>query len=235
LGVLNRSFSARSYIRIVLVVVLGVVTLRGGAQAQGPYAVKRNNQGVELLEQEKSLEAQQSFIDALMAEEELAEAHYNLGIAFEGSKEEEKAIKEYKTAAKMTEHEELKFSALFNAAKLSGEMENVDGALDLYQQALDIQPDSDEVRKNIQILMMRSQGGGQSGEQEQKEKDNQDGEEEKEKPQEPQQDKPQEFKSKQLSKEDVRRILDELGRQEEKIRNEVINENQEETPVEKDW
>ena len=102
--------------------------------------------------------------------------------------------------------------------------------------ALEIYPDSKEATVNLELLM-NSQGGGGGDDQQQEDGDSQSKEDQqKQKPQQPKKNPtPKPFKSKDLSKEDVKRILDELKRQEEKIRERLQNDQAEEDSDVKDW
>lgn len=178
----------------------------------------------------------------------------NLGLAFELNEEKEKALKEFKAAnkyAELSDDDELKFISRFNLARAYG-VEKIDLALETYQKALELKPDSIEVKTNIELLLQQQQGQGKGkggqGDNKNKEKDdqNQDGEgdqDQKDKDQsdnsdkKPQQQQKQkkEFKSKELTKNDVRRILEELKNQEQKIRAKEFGGKAKERPLGKDW
>lgn len=179
----------------------------------------------------------------------------NLGLAFELNEEKEKALKEFKAAnkyAELTDNDELKFVSRFNLARAYG-VEQIDLALESYQKALELNPDSIEVKTNIELLLQQQQGqgkgkGGQGenknkdkndqnqdgqGDQEQKDKDQSDNSDKQ--PQQQKQKQKKEFKSKELTKNDVRRILEELKNQEQKIRAKEFGGKAKERPLGKDW
>jgi Ca-activated chloride channel homolog len=200
--------------------------------------IMRNNSGVKAIEKQRSGEAYEKFVDALAADPYRAEIHFNLGFTFEANKEPEKAMKEYATALQMTKDPAVQFRALYNSGRLAGEMKNIDLALQYYQDALEIIPDSKEVKTNIELLLQQQQGGGNGeGEQNQQGKDQSEqgnGQQPKQYQQQGKQ-KPKSFKSDQLSQQDVNRILEELKRQEESVRDKFQREGAKDAPRDKDW
>jgi tetratricopeptide (TPR) repeat protein len=209
--------------------------------SQDASIVKKNNSAVGKIGEEKFLEAYTYLVDGIMEDGDVAEMHYNLGIVFEGMKDEEKAVLEYEASVERTEDKDLSFRAHFNAGRVFGAQARIDEALEHYQKALDLKPDSVETKANIELLLKKEQGGGKSqqeknengkGKSESQEKEN----EGKERRKELQPNKPQKYKGKNISAKDVKKILEELKRQEEKIRGKVLNkDSQEEESVEKDW
>lgn len=207
-----------------------------------------NNKGVKELTQEKRTEAFDVLSKSLVDHPNEPALSYNLGLLFESTEDKEKASQSYLSAAKNAAAEpDLKFNALFNAARILGEQKKRDEALRLYQEALEIHPDSVEVKTNIELLMSNSGGGGE-GKDQQDQKDKKEGDDQKEqenkpddkkdqeKKTEPQQKpKPKPFESKELSQQDVKKILEELKRQEEGVRAKFNEKYRKETPVEKDW
>lgn len=189
------------------------------------------------------LSAKDLFLKALVSDPQQPELHLNYGVTLELTKEEEKSLKEYLLAAELSPKKSaLQFSAFVNAARVWAKMKSIDKALEYYQRALAIVPESKEVKTNIELLwqQQQGQGEGEGGEgqegdsskdpQEPKEQDQKDqGQEPQKKPQ------PKPFKSKELTKEDVRRILEEIKNQEQKIREKVNQKNIKEPPREKDW
>ncbi len=145
----------------------------------------------------------------------------------------------------------VKFVTHFNYAYVLSKKGELNNALENYQSALDIYPRSLEVKTNIELLVQQMQGGGGKSDQE-NEDDQQDqegegqGQQQKQQEQEQQSDqqkqqkkqknkKPKEFKSKELSKQDVKQILDELKRQEEDIRKRINEKQTKSKPIGKDW
>ena len=165
---------------------------------------------------------------------------YNMGEILEQVKDFEKAARHFELAARLTNDKELKFQSLFNAGSNLAQDKKVAEALKAYQEALSIKPDSVEVKTNIELLLSSQGGGGGQGDS-QEQKDPQQGDQNQQnqnngKPdQKKPKNQPRQFKSEDLSEQEVRRILDELKRQEEKIRGKELKKPQKESPNDKDW
>lgn len=217
--------------------------------AQSPKTVYQNNEAIGLLGEEgRSFEAKQILQEQVIEHPDLGELKYNYGQVFEKSNDADDAIREYLGAAKNSKDGGLQFQAFFNAARLYGEKKEIPNALKYYQLALDLKPDSIETKTNIELLM-KSGGGGGGGKDNQKQDSNNqqdkkegEGDPKKDQPQpqgqKPQQQpkkQPQKFKSQELSEQDVRRILDELKRQEDGIRKKLNDQKPQESPIGKDW
>lgn len=219
-----------------------------GAQASWWRAIEKNNDGVKKLEQDMNLDAHNQFIGALSEDPFMAEIHINLGLTFEKNKEPEKALSEYVLALEGAKTPATAFYASFNAARVLGEMQKYGEALSLYQSALEIRPESLEVKTNIELLIQQmqqqqQQGGGGGKDDKDKKKDekkdnksddDQDGDREGERINRREQE-PKPFESQHLTKQDVDKILEELKNQEQKIRMQQNQKSGKETPHEKDW
>lgn len=230
-----------------------IVTLAGlllsAAIATPLDAIRSNNEGVKLMEKKESYQAYQKFIDGLSKAPFDPVLHLNLGLSFELNEEFDKALKEYDGVAKDERvHPDLRFKASFNAARVKAHLKDIPGALIRYQAALNINPESNEAKTNIELLW-NGQGGGkgegkdnQDNKDQQDQKQNQDQQQKDEKKQgdqkqPPQQKKPQpqKFESKELTQQDVQKILDELKNQEQRVRAEYDKKNTREVPREKNW
>lgn len=226
--------------KVFLMLALNVFAI--SAHAENPAVVFKNNKAVREFNNEKLFESRINLEKEVVNHPKVSALHYNLGVAHENSKEPEKALKEYLSAAKAAEDPELQFQANFNAARLYGEMKDIPNALKYYQAALEINPESQEVKNNIELLFQGNGGGGNNSDKEQEsdQKDQQDNNQNQQ-PQQPQNNQqqkkqaPKPFNSKELSEQDMKKILDELKRQEEQIRAKMNNQKSKETPVEKDW
>ena len=221
-------------------------------------AVLRNNDGVRKYMQKNSKGAFDGFADALGDLPFSGAVHYNLGNAFMANQEPNKALSEYREAMRLApgdspSDKEIRFRSLFNAAVALTGLKKTDEALDLYQKALEIKPDSLETKTNIELLTQGQGGGGDNENENQDDKSEQgDKEDKKDKegqgkddkenkqPKNPEKfenpkPKPRPFQSEQLSQQDVGRILEELKRQEEQIRARMQNEGAKDAPPDKDW
>ncbi len=226
--------------------------------------IEENESGIEFLKKKNYPEAREHFIRGLGESPESAELQFNLGLAFDGLGEKENARKAYGQILKNPMvSKELKFAAHFNLAELAGRERKIDEALNDYQRALDENPDSKEVKTNIELLIKKQQqqqnsqspnpkknegqagskskdgnqgkeGGhqknqGQGGEQEDKDLQPSD------KKKSYGASKPKPFESEQLSPGDVKKIMEELDRQEQKVRAEYNKKQIKENPRDKDW
>jgi len=215
-----------------------------------PGIISKNNEAAEKLKEKQSYQAYRDLTDILSDAPFEPEVRLNLAYAFETNEEFDKAIKEYLSVASGTADAKLKFEAYFNAARLFGEKKQIPEALENYQKALDIDPTSIEVKTNIELLFSKQSGGGGDGDDKQKDKSDQGKGEEKEKPgdqekkdqeqpQPNQQNKqkraPQPFKSQELSERDMKNILEELKRQEEKNRAKMMDQAPKENSSGPDW
>lgn len=240
----------RSGLLLSMCLVLLAPALADASEFRG---ILRNNSGVKHFSEKRADLAMEEFTAALGDLPYSGAVHFNMGNAFLARRDLEKALSEYEQALRSAtgdsrEERETRFRALFNSAVVRTEMKDIEGALNLYQKALEIYPDSIETKTNMELLVQQMQGGGQ-GEREQNENDNQqndqqeknesEGQDNKEK-QEPQKFEnpratPRPFKSPELSPEDAKRILDEMKRQEEQIRAKMQRERVKDRPPEKDW
>lgn len=167
---------------------------------------------------------------------------FNWGVLADVEKDPQAAAGQYQAAADLaagSQDAEMKYQAHFNAGNAWAQARNVEQALRSYQAALDVRPDSEEVKRNIELLMAgQGGGGGQEGEQESKE-----GQQNSQQQQSPQPEKPQQkqqqkrkFSNPNLTEQEVRKILDELKRQEENVRAKEFNQKPSKEPGNgKDW
>jgi len=214
-------------------------------------AISRNNEGVHLMQNKESYKAYQKFIEGLSKAPFDPALHMNLGLSFETNEEFDKALKEYELVARDENMpNEMRFQASFNAARMKTQLKDIPGALKHYQAALDVKPDSQEAKTNIELLWQGGGGGGQGDNKDNKDQnqDNKDQKDQKDqkdnkdqnkdqKDQQQQQQKPQsqKFESKELSQQDVQKILEEIKNQEQQIRAEFDKKNQREVPRDKNW
>lgn len=229
-----------------------IVLFLASASATSLRSVRLNNQAVQNLQSKNYYQAYKQLLTALSEDPFDAKIHLNLGLTFQVNEESAKALQEYDVIQRLPNVEpEVRFMALFNAATVQTALGKIPEALDLYQKALELAPDSQEVKTNIELLWKGGQGQG-SGKQDSKDqkdqkdqkdhkdqKDQKDPQKDQKKPdqggQEPEKKQPQKFESQQLSPEQVRKILDELKNQEQQIRAEMNRKESKETPRDKNW
>lgn len=198
--------------------------------------IENNNDGVASLENEDPKQAYVLFLQALAEDPFNSLVRLNLGFVFEQGKEYQKAYQEYMSAYKYAKTDEEKFAALFNAGNAMKEAKNYEVALKAYQDALALNPQSKEVKKNIELMWKGGGGGGGQNEKEQpqdgeQQQDSQSPQDQQEKPK----PKPKEFEGKELSESDVKKILEELKNQEQQIRAKEYDKEPKSVPKDKDW
>lgn len=169
---------------IFLLVCGGLV---GCGNAPHPKTLRLNHEGAEFLKKQTFPSALDKFVEALRYDPYQSEVHLNMGLAFEGLEQSDKALQSYHQAQQVATQPWQKFMALFNEAQLLGKGKKIDEALALYQKALEIIPGSKEVKTNIELLTQDQQGQGDGEGQDQKEQDQKDKKDQKQDPK--QQDK----------------------------------------------
>lgn len=191
-----------------------------------------------------------------------AMTHSNIGILLDNIQKPDEAEKSLSYALKLAEGDldkEAVFAIRYNLGVHFGTLKKIPEALDFYQQALELVPNSKEIKTNIELLIQQQQKDQQKKDQkdqksgddknqdknqnqdQNKQKDNKDkdGNENKNQEQEKQSSpkyQPRPFKGDQLSEGDVKKILGELRNQEQKIRaNFDKKEKGRSKKNEKDW
>ncbi len=208
--------------------------------------VWRNNRAVDQLDQKKFLQAHESF-NRLLGEHTFHSVfRFNLGVSFVGLGEVNKAIKMYRELLKLHPLPPgVEFSSLYNlgvlySLLLGEDPENLNRALRFYQKALEIRPDSKEIKTNIELLFRGSEGNQGSGKSSQERKNGKKEYESRkkksftDKPDE-KQGKQQKNKDKKMSEKDVEKILNELKKQEQNIRARHKRKKFREADREKSW
>lgn len=205
-------------------------------------AWSHNRKGIQNLGQKNYYPAHQEFMRALETDPLNPYVQMNLGLTFEANEEFAKAEKAYRGVLLLEkENSELRFQALFNLAGALARQQKIDEALAMYQAALEIQPESLEVKTNIELLWQGGGGGGQGNNKDEQDKEQQGNNQQKREqslnqPQPDQQkQQPKPFNSQDLSKEDVKRILDEIKNQEQSIRANEYEKGPKESAKGKDW
>ena len=256
LGLLSLVFSDRMFWeKVMVVMVSGWLLTTPSAEAASLEAWLSNREGVKALEEKQNSLAYQKFLETLKSESLSPEVHLNLGIYFEVMENFDEALKAYEVAEKMSKTPEQKFYSLFNQGSVAAKKKDIDRALKAYQGALDIYPESMEAKKNIELLWQQGGGQGQGSDKnkdqnkdknqnqdqnqqnkdQQKQKDPKDQKDQKDQKKEQPKPQPQQFKSQQLSQEDVKKILEELKNQEQAIRAKEYERGKKENPKGKDW
>lgn len=225
------------WINLILPLVV-CTSSQAGAATYDSYM--RNRDGLKKFEAKSYFPAYQDFMKALEDDPLNPELHLNIARSLEANEEFGKAEQAYKSILRLLPADSPhKFEVLFNLAGVQAKGKKIDEALVSYQQALELSPESQEVKTNIELLW---QGGGEGegeGKEGQDPKDQkgkgQDDKEDQKSP--PKKDKPQPkpFDSKELSPQDVKKILDEIKNQEQSIRAEENDKGAKQAQPEKDW
>ena len=215
------------------------------AQAPSLQDTWINNRAVDDMKQKKQLEAYEQLRDLAVRNPDNSLFLFNLSSSFIGVEQNNKALKMLQELAKSKEPMDpiLKFAIHFNLGSLYSDKKlmDIDQALYHYQQALAINPESLEVKTNIELLLKGGQGQGK-GENQDDQKGDQDQEKQDEgqQPKEPQEftnkpQQPNQFKGEDMTKQDVNQVLDELKKQEQKIRAKYDRKGKREADRAKNW
>jgi Ca-activated chloride channel family protein len=227
-------------IKALFISILALSPLAHGGELRG---IIKNNEGVSRYDKGKPMDAYGFFTDSLGELPFAPEIQYNIGDSFLQMKDLDKAISQYKLAIKLApgsskREKEVRFRSLFNIGAVLASQNKTDEALESYQQALEMKPDSIETKTNMELLTQTGGSGGK-GDKDSKDKkdDGEGGDDQKDKQvsNKPRENQPQPYKGKDLSRQDVDRILDELKQQEEAIRAKDQREGGKDAPPDKDW
>jgi len=206
-------------------------------QAATVNSFVRNREGISSFKRKNMYQAYQKFTKALEDDPLNPELQMNLARVFEENEQYDKAEQGYRAALKLLPADSSRrFEAQFNLAGVLAKQKRIDDALGAYQAALELDPDSLEVKTNIELLWQGGGGGQGDGKQDQnqdqKGNDQQQGQGEQPKDQ---RNKPKPFDSQHLTQDDVKRILDEIKNQEQNIRAQDYEKGQRERAKNKDW
>lgn len=207
-----------------------------------------NRTGLKHLEKEPRM-AISEFLKALENDPMNANIHMNLGLALLAAEQPEQAIKAFKSARTLAKDPNQRFESSYNVGVVAGQMGDVETALRYYQDALEVHPDSQEVKTNIELLFKGQkdqqnkdgQGQGDPKKDPSKGGEGDQDKDQQQQPKDPQQQKPapkkqpQQFKSQELTPNDVKKILEELKSQEQGIRAKEYEKGKKERSGGKDW
>lgn len=236
------------------------------SSAQNLELIYQNNKAVGAFQAEKKMDAYEQFLETLLINPYDPVVQFNVGSALNALGEEEKSEKLYKQllvdvdqrlqkglpSSEQQQWLKVKFAILYNLGVLYQGQKNIDSALEFYQKALELLPDSKEVKTNIEMLISSGGGGkGQGQDKDQKNQDqqgegdsqqDQDGEGKQDQkqqqgksPKDQQQKGKKEFDQSQMSMEDLKRIMEELKQQEQGIRSKVQRKGTKSEPKDKQW
>jgi len=225
--------------------------------------IYKNNEAVRQSRKEKHLEAYEEFLGLTASDPYDPILQYNLAASLAANGEVEKSqalynhllnvlderLKTATTPGQQRELYTLKYASLYNLGVQYQAAKDPDKALEAYQRALEIVPDSKEIKTNIEMMFQGGQNGKGKSDQKQQGKDGdgqgqqdpqdqgKDGKQPQPKPQDQnnQGQQKKEFDQKQMGKEDLDRIMDELKQEEENIRAKMGNKGGKNESKEKNW
>lgn len=197
----------------------------------------RNREATAKFEEKSYNAAYKGYVGALEDDPLNAAVQLNIARTLEAGEDYEKAEKAYLSALQLLpENSQPRYQALFNLGNVRAKLKRIPDALEAYQAALAINEESKEVKTNIELLWQGGGGGGE-GDQESQDQNDQKGQGKNDKPQEgPEKPQKQKFQSKELTPDDVKKILDEIKNQEQNIRAQENDKGQKTgTRGGKDW
>lgn len=236
-----RSLVTRTLSSVTCAIAVATLFVPAPGEAGELRGIIKNNQGVSRYDKGKPLDSFDFFTDALGELPYAPEVQYNIGNAFLQMKDVDRALKQYDTALKLARtnskrDKEVRFRALFNKGAVLAAQKKNEEALTAYQLALNEKPDSEETKTNMELLLGGGSGGGEGDKEDKEKKDEGEGQQQNQKMEnQSKKPQPQPYKGKDLSKQDVDRILDELKQQEEQIRAKQQREGAKDAPPDKDW
>jgi len=163
----------------VLILALSVFLLAGCLNSRSPSmaTLYRDYQAGQDIKNEKHEEALAKYYLLLEEDVERGATHSNIGVLLNAVQKPEEALKSLLHALKLAEiskDQETIFKILYNLGVYYGALKKVPEALNYYQMALEITPDSHEIKTNIELLMQQQK-------QDQKQQQNKSNEQNKEK------------------------------------------------------
>jgi tetratricopeptide (TPR) repeat protein len=215
----------------------------GGPYAAGATTLESysfNRDGVRMLGEKAYYPAYQNFLKALESDPLNPYLQLNLALALEASEDFERAEKAYRGALNVAgQNPALRFQVLFNLAGVQAKRKKIEDALATYQAALELNPDSVEVKTNIELLWQGGGSGDGEGENQNQKQDQKNGKGGNE-PQKPddnsaQKEKPKTPQPRPGDTEMEKRILDEIKNQEQSIRAKDYEKGAKDVPKAKDW
>jgi Ca-activated chloride channel family protein len=175
--------------------------------------------------------AEEAYQKALSKKENLI-ARYNLGNTLYKKESIDDAVKSFDGVINATDDPELKTKALYNKGVLLHKGNRLTEAIDAYKQALRLNPDDEEVRKNLQLALQQKKQQEPKQQQKKEQKEQKQKQEKKKEEPKPQQPKPQKSK---LTKKQAEQYLKALEQKERELQEKVRKKTAVPNQPEKDW
>ena len=228
----GRSFFLSSRFKLLLLISGLIAPALAFAEFQRIESWFYYQQGVKAFKNKQSTAALSSLQKSLAAEAQAFETQNLLGvIAFEKEDQKKQACQVFVIAESMVQNPEEQFIARFNQGACYHSQGQWEPAIESYLKALEIKPDSKETKINLELLAQQAaRSGGQGKDSEKKD------EQEKDEPKQYQNPEPQKkFQSEEISEAQMRKILEELKNQEQKVRREFHKGKRKTQELEKNW
>src|SRR5262249_23878756 len=153
----------KSMARTIRNALIAAVFLPTMANATSLRSCLDNMSGLSHFRDKLYFQSYQDFLHAIEHDPLNPDLQMNMGLTFAQNEEWDKAEKAFQSAYNLSKGDsERQFMALFNLGVAKGQKGDIDGALQAYQAALDIEPESLEVKTNIELLWQSNQGQGKS-------------------------------------------------------------------------
>jgi len=132
-----------------LLILLFYVSILGWAF--GDSLASKNNEGNKLYKEGKVDEALSKWRDAQIENPDNDKLHYNIGNGLHEQKKYEDAFKEYEKSLNSKDNE-LQRSAYYNMGNTDYRMSKLPEAIESYKKCLDINPDDEDAKYNIEFV-----------------------------------------------------------------------------------
>jgi len=134
--------------QISLILLLHVSVL---GWSWGDSLVSRNKEGNKLYKEGRIDEALSKWRDAQIEDPDSDKLHYNIGNGLHGQKKYEDALKEYEKSLNSKDNE-LQRDAYYNIGNTQYRMGKLLEAIESYKKCLDINPDDEDAKYNIEFV-----------------------------------------------------------------------------------
>lgn len=175
--------------------------------------------------------AEEAYQKALSKKENLI-ARYNLGNTLYKKESIDDAVKSFDGVISATDDPELKTKALYNKGVLLHKGNRLTEAIEAYKQALRLNPEDEEVRKNLQLALQQKKQQEPKKDQKKEQKEQKQKQEKKKEEPKPEQPKPQKSK---LTKKQAEQYLKALEQKERELQEKVRKKTAVPNQPEKDW
>jgi tetratricopeptide (TPR) repeat protein len=229
----------------LLLIILFYVSILGWAW--GDSLASKNRDANKLYKEGRIDEALSRWREAQIENPDNDKLHYNIGNGLHDKKDYEGAFKEYEKSLG-SKNSELRSKAYYNIGNTRYRMGKLPEAIDDYKKCLEINPEDEDAKYNIEFIEKKLKEQPKKEEQQEKESQQKEGQkeqreqresgkaEEEKGSEEKEQQIAKEEKKDEMSKEDAVRLLDALKDDEKDVQKELRNQSMEgRYKVDKDW